>query len=221
VPLSGVLFRPTRPLHSCQRITDCGASRRGRAATKLFNTGRIDAHNANLAPFLTLIRHELTLLTISRERPARLANIWTDKKTRERVHQRTTDGFSLSLFLTVSLSFSLSLTLFHYFSRSLQTTDWSCRPQTTDDGFSLFFALSHFLSPTRSRSLSHSLAVSLFRSLALSCRAHIRPTMDSLSLSLARSLATQTQTWIRFTFEQENHTNPKTYRKNIRNNTMY
>jgi len=50
------LFRPTRPLRSCQRITDRGASRRGRAATRLSNTGRIDAHNASLAPLLTL-RH--------------------------------------------------------------------------------------------------------------------------------------------------------------------
>jgi len=55
-PVSGVLFRTSRPLRSCERITDCGASRRGRAATRLSYAGNNDAHKASLTSLPALRR---------------------------------------------------------------------------------------------------------------------------------------------------------------------
>jgi hypothetical protein len=130
VPLSGVLFRPTRPLRSCQRITDRGASRRGRAATRLLDTGRIDAHNANLAPLLTL-RHcqgdtsspfsrffvvgppdFANLAGLSREI---VKSVSSPPTSDDRFSLCPTDNVSTNKRLTgsLSLSFSLSLSLSH------------------------------------------------------------------------------------------------------------
>jgi len=215
-PVCGVLFRPTRPLRSCQRITDRGASRRGRAATRLSDTGRIDAHNASLALLLTL-RHcqagtsspfsrlfvclSPRILPISRDAPARLAKVVSSSEdgfslspthnvsTNERLTGSLSPSFSLSHSLSHSLKLSCSLTL------SLSVV--SC-PQTTDDGFSLSLFRTLALSLTHSLSLafslSRSLALLLSRSLALSLSrsCSLAPSLScSLALSLSLFLSSQ------------------------------
>jgi len=105
------------------------------------------------------------------------------------VQQHMTDGFLLSLCLSLFSTLSNSLALL--LCRSLL-----CRvhKRPTMDSLSLFRtrAFSHPLSFARSLALSLSLfhfrAISLSRS--LSCRVHKRPTTDShsLALSLSRSL---------------------------------
>jgi len=128
----GVLFRPIRPLRSRESIIDHGASRRGRSATRLSDTGRTDAHNASLVPWLTL-RHgqgdEFSLLSSFLCRSPSFANRAgcsreiVKSRVESRVLQRLDDGFSLyptdnvftnkGLTGSLSLSSSLFLTLSH------------------------------------------------------------------------------------------------------------